>query len=374
MTATTSSSNSFYLTLPSNGYSQVEFPTNSNKAWKVRLPQRIKVEGRWEVGLSGISYPSDSRVRQYLNTLQDDDVLLRTTRYINKTSDGTKKFVTTDVTYKDIKKNPLYSMGDVLDKLFNEEMNNFVNALEDGWAPIQRYKTVNDKIEEVNTDLQFSVGGGGGKGWFTLYTNTIASNIGVSELHQIRVLLREDMCRLFYFVEDVQERNPYNDHLTTWIKEGRNLKKMLRFTNIGWFTKHRDRYGARISAPYGLVDVDDNGFKAIQFCVDSLSWTFTNLTNESHTRGSTPRSLYVYSSICEPQIMGNATTDLLRHVYYQPSLEGGTLFEPKSIQYVGLRHNEFDTVETVLSEVDQNSLAQFTEGATTVTLHFRRVP
>lgn len=370
MTSTTSSSNSFYLTLPSNGYSQVEFPTNSNKSWKVRLPQRIKVEGRWEVGLSGISYPSDSRVRQYLNTLQDEDVLLRTTRYINRTSDSAKKFVTTDVTYKDIKKNPLYSIGDVLKKLFNEERNNFINALEDGWAPVQRY---DDKGIVVNADLQFSVSGE--EGWFTVYTNTISSNVGVLALHQIRVLLREDMCRLFHFVEDVQERDPYNDdELTTWIKEGRNLKKMLRYPNIGWFTKNRDRYSHRISAPYGLVDVDDNGFKAIQFYVDSLSWTFTNLTNESHTRGSTPRSLYVYSSICEPQIMGNATTDLLRHVYYQPSLEGGTLFEPKSIQYVGLRHNEFETVETVLSEVDQNTLAQFTEGATTVTLHFRRVP
>lgn len=372
MTSSTSSANSFYLTLPSNGYSQVEFPNNSNKSWKVRLPQRIKLEGRWEVGLSSISYPSDSRVREYLNTLQDEDVLLRTTRYINRTSDNAKKFVTTDVTYKDIKKNPLYSIGDVLLKLFEEEKNNFINSLEDGWAPIQRYDTVDGKKEEVNQDLQLSTTYNfNGRGTFTVNTNTISSNVPASQLLKIQLLLREDMCRLFHFVEDVQET--YDDELRTWVKEGRNLKKELRYETIGWFTKQRDRYHARISAPYGLVDVDDNGFKAIQFYLDSLSWTFTNLTNESHTRGSTPRSLYVYSSICEPQIMGNATTDLLRHVYYQPSLEGGTLFEPKSIQYVGLRHNEFDTVETQISEVDQNSFAQFTEGATTVTLHFRLV-
>lgn len=148
MSSATSSSNSFYLTLPSNGYSQVEFPRNSNKSWVVRLPQRIKLEGQWEVGLSSISFPSDSRIREYLNTLQEDDVLLRTKRYINQDKDNTKKFVTTDVTYKDIKHNPLYSIGDVLVKLFEEENNNFVNNLEDGWAPVQRYVTKGDGSKE----------------------------------------------------------------------------------------------------------------------------------------------------------------------------------------------------------------------------------
>lgn len=188
---------------------------------------------------------------------------------------------------------------------------------------------------------------------------------------KIRLLIREDLCRLFDFVENVEEI--YRVKSITWLKEGRNLKKELRAPDMGWLTKSAKRREARISAPYGMVDVNDSGFEAIQFYVDSLSWTFTNLNNESHTRGTTPRSLYVYSSICEPQIMGNATTDLLRHVHYEPSLVGGTLFEPKSIQYVGLRHHEFDTIETQISEVDQNSLAQFTVGSTTVTLHFRRV-
>ena len=90
-------------------------------------------------------------------------------------------------------------------------------------------------------------------------------------------------------------------------------------------------------------------------------------------KGTESRSLNVYSSLCEPQVMGSDTADLLRQVVYSPSLKGGSLYEPHNIQYVGVRQKDFETVETEISEVDKNSLAKFHKGNTTVTVHFKRV-
>ena len=81
------SGNTFYLTLPSNDGSLKYFPDNKNNSWKNRLDKRIDLEGEWEVGLSSISLPHDSKVSSYLKGLKDDDVLLTTGRIKVATGD-----------------------------------------------------------------------------------------------------------------------------------------------------------------------------------------------------------------------------------------------------------------------------------------------
>ena len=62
----------FYLTLPSNGaISMYEYPNNQNNSWKTRLNRPLKLEGEWEVGLVNVSYPSESRRKDYLEGLKD---------------------------------------------------------------------------------------------------------------------------------------------------------------------------------------------------------------------------------------------------------------------------------------------------------------
>jgi len=47
----------FFVTLPSHS-SKKEFPDNTSKAFKVRLPQPLRLIGDgWKVGLSSISLP-----------------------------------------------------------------------------------------------------------------------------------------------------------------------------------------------------------------------------------------------------------------------------------------------------------------------------
>ena len=81
------SGDTFYLTLPSNDGSLKYFPDNKNNSWKNRLDKRIDLEGEWEVGLSSISLPHDSKVSSYLKGLKDDDVLLTTGRIKVATGD-----------------------------------------------------------------------------------------------------------------------------------------------------------------------------------------------------------------------------------------------------------------------------------------------
>lgn len=71
--------------------------------------------------------------------------------------------------------------------------------------------------------------------------------------------------------------------------------------------------------------------------------------------------------------MGDQTTDLLRLIYYKPFLKGSFYYEPKQIHYIPLRMNPIDEIETQISESKSNHLAQFTDGASIVTLNFRRI-
>ena len=70
--------------------------------------------------------------------------------------------------------------------------------------------------------------------------------------------------------------------------------------------------------------------------------------------------------------MGEKTIDLLRQVPYHPTLDGSFYYDPKQIQYIPLRNNIFDIIETQISETVNNNLTQFDDGATIVTLYLRR--
>ena len=105
-----------------------------------------------------------------------------------------------------------------------------------------------------------------------------------------------------------------------------------------------------------------------------INWVFVNLDRSfeeafgSHTHTVVPkRSLYVYSSVGQSVIMGNQITDLLREIPYNPEEH---YFEPKHIQYIPVRSDVLDIIETQVAE-NTGALTDFTSGVTTVTLHFK---
>ena len=86
--------------------------------------------------------------------------------------------------------------------------------------------------------------------------------------------------------------------------------------------------------------------------------------------GTCSLSLFVYSDVGGSSVVGYQVTDLLREVNFCRKEEGVQYFEPLHIQYIPLRKQVLDIIETQVAETT-GDLARFVEGNTIVTLHFK---
>ena len=86
--------------------------------------------------------------------------------------------------------------------------------------------------------------------------------------------------------------------------------------------------------------------------------------------GHKARTLLVYSDLVRSSIVGNRVTDLLREVRYERTGKGINYFEPLHMQYLPVRSDTIDIVETQVGELD-GELVKFGKGDTIVTLHFK---
>jgi len=103
----------------------------------------------------------------------------------------------------------------------------------------------------------------------------------------------------------------------------------------------------------------------------SCNWRFVNLNNKFRPSSEFPstRPLHVYCGVGTSSMVGNRITDLLREIKYHP--QNITHFEPRHIQYVPVRNEVVEIVETQMAEIN-GDLVQFGEGHTLLTLHFKR--
>ena len=104
----------------------------------------------------------------------------------------------------------------------------------------------------------------------------------------------------------------------------------------------------------------------------TCNWKFTNLksTFGRVVKGS-KRSLFIYSDVGSSVVVGNQVTDLLREVSYKREWKGSQYFEPLHIQYIPVRKDVLDIIETQVAETT-GDLTQFGSGNTIVTLHFKK--
>ena len=70
-------------------------------------------------------------------------------------------------------------------------------------------------------------------------------------------------------------------------------------------------------------------------------------------------------------VVGNQVTDLLREVNYKREGKGSQYFEPTHIQYIPVRKDVIDIIETQVAETT-GELVEFGKGNTIVTLHFKK--
>ena len=103
----------------------------------------------------------------------------------------------------------------------------------------------------------------------------------------------------------------------------------------------------------------------------SCPWRIVNLNDKLRVSSEFPavRPLHVYCNVGTSSMVGGRITDLLREIKYQP--QNTTHFEPRHIQYVPVRNEVVEIVETQMAETN-GDLVQFGEGRTLLTLHFKR--
>lgn len=350
----------FYITLPSNGaLSMNEFPDNKNYLWKTRLPKYINLEGEWEVGLANVSYPSESKLQEYLSRLSDGHTLLKTGRILWNESKNRWEYSYFSVSYGDIKHYNLFNLQDVFEALFSEEMLKVLRTMDSSTK--FRGNGNNGQFLAYKGNDCFSCG-------FFVDRSTIDAPISGVVEDNIRTIFERSFLQTFNFVELVNVTFQGNTKLQ-W-KPTANLKLRFSDDSRGWSGRQDVRFLYKWY--YGLEEVKDDDWSGIKIRYD-LNATFLNLKNLSHKKSSEERPLFIYSSLCEPQDVGEDTRELLCHASYQPSLKGGGMYEPKTIQYRGLRTQQFQVIKTELREEDEEHLAKFASGATIVSLHLRRV-
>ena len=103
----------------------------------------------------------------------------------------------------------------------------------------------------------------------------------------------------------------------------------------------------------------------------TCNWRFVQLNNKFRPSAEFPstRPLHVYCNVGTSSMVGNRITDLLREIKYHP--KDTTHFEPRHIQYVPVRNEVVEIVETQMAETN-GDLVQFGQGHTILTLHFKR--
>ena len=96
------------------------------------------------------------------------------------------------------------------------------------------------------------------------------------------------------------------------------------------------------------------------------NWRLINLEEVFETLfGATSRSLG------SSGVVGNQVTDLIREVNFVRKGVGNWYFEPLHVQYIPLRKDTIDIIETQVEE-RTSELSKFGPGNTIVTLHFKK--
>ena len=116
-----------------------------------------------------------------------------------------------------------------------------------------------------------------------------------------------------------------------------------------------------------------NGIRtAMVYLNPYYTWRFLNFKARFQTvMGSPSRSLLIYSDVVESSKVGDQVVDLLREVEYKREDKATVYFEPMHIQYLPVRNEYIEMIQTQVSETNGN-LANLKGGHTLLRLHFKK--
>ena len=335
----------FYLTLPSHS-SKTEFPDNKSNHFKIRLPHPKKLEGSgWKVGLTSISLP-DSHCRVPVFT-EGKDPLFK----MGWTRSVSNVLATIDRNYKPE------------DVLVNFDAVDGVGFMKSMVKFFEKHRISGDGSDS-NSTFGWSFASGGKRTYIKfkwegeeLVTDNEDTNktrpspyfmIHKELAHKMKWVIKKEDGKIFL---------------------GPNLQQELFTSTV-----------PNLSASGVFEDVQ-KGKQAVFWTSTGetyykfsfhCNWRFLNLNAAFQAIvGATSRSLFVYSDVGGSGVVGNQVTDLLREVNFIRRGAGVQYFEPLHIQYIPVRKDLIDIIETQVAETT-GELVDFGEGNTIVTLHFKQ--
>ena len=336
----------FYLTLPSHS-SKTEFPNNKSNHFKIRLPHPKKLEGSgWKVGLTAISLP-DSHCRvPVFTTGQHGLFKMAWTRMKSN-------YLTTF--YKEYKPADVLVNFDAVDGVgFMKSMVNF----------FEQNRITNDGKDDDST-FGWNFANSTGKRRYIKFKwegdELVTDNQDTIKSANVPLLyIRKDLAQKMKWVV---EKEDGTRHL------GPNLQQELFGESVPDLNApgvHEDVQKGKQAVFW--TSVSDTYYQFSYHC----NWRFINLNAAFEAVvGATSRSLFVYSDVGGSGVVGNQVTDLLREVNFIRRGFGIQYFEPLHIQYIPVRKDLIDIIETQVAETT-GELVDFGEGNTIVTLHFKQ--
>lgn len=365
----------FYLTLPSHS-SATEFVNNSSSRFKNRLPYVLHLTREWEVGLASVSIPDAGIQHEAFLRYSDEDPLL-IIKYkqlsVNKELPGVRN-ETIKITHSDVVN-------------FNNDVHDGVSFMK---ALVRHYeRRISAKRKPGD-----------------LYTFLDKRNVPTFRWEGDELLLDYDLIHKRVVI------NESDHHATKTYMAGHqvvagdppfSVKWNANFAvDMGWATfdqvmgPNMNQELSYTIPTFGDAEVDqlrvptprdipprdgdtlwyitstDDTYKAGLYLSCQCNWRFSNLNKGfSNIEGNANRSLYLNSNVGQTSIVGNVTADLLKEIQYQRTGHGTFYYEPNHIQYMPLRNEVIDIIETNITEVSGKPV-KFGEGNTIVTLHFRK--
>ena len=336
----------FYLALPSHS-SKTEFPNNKSNHFKIRLPHPKKLEGSgWKVGLTAISLP-DSHCRVPVFT-EGQYPLFK----IGWKRSGPHGVSTIDRNYtpEDVLVN-----FDAVDGVgFMKSMVNFFEQrrISDDGADSNGTFGWKFTLSGKRTYIKFK--------WEGEELVTDNEDTSKTSAHPY-FMIRKDLAHKMKWVIKKDDGK---------IFLGPNLQQELWGDTVPNLNAPGVREDVQKANKQGVfwTATGETYYKFSYHC----NWRFINLNAAFQAVvGATSRSLFVYSDVGGSGVVGNQVTDLLREVNFIRRGFGIQYFEPLHIQYIPVRKDLIDIIETQVAETT-GELVDFGEGNTIVTLHFKQ--
>lgn len=325
----------FYMVLPSNS-SMRYFPENTTTCFTTELPQRIELQGRWEVALTEIQFPCS-----FLH-IHDNEGLIR--------------FIDINERDKTVKAMKSQIIAGVYSSI--RDIIGGVN---------HAAKSVDSHIVLHFVDFM------GGK----VFMELDCQESNCSTIHYVN--FSEKLGRILGF--DIRNKRRDLDQLESEPAIPSSLPAWF-YNEIGIETALRNNNEKLVKLESSSVPSDvlpswvyDEKLHSLLFYILPHSRMLIGDEPASLLRGI-PDKLFVYCDICEPYIVGDVQSPLLRIVALDAQNDYAFAstqirhFSPA--QYITLRQTCFRTIEIDIRDELGESIP-FEFGTLTVTLHFRRI-